>query len=118
MSSPELFRNFDPESVYEDLQGEVVSDVPGRIRRAASRILRTKGDLMTELEENPTIAGLVGSLHDHDFYVNVHGVADHIVFTVQKHKKPIIGITAAAIAAGALYHEFTKKNEDKPDQLE
>mgnify|MGYP001577451484 CR=1 FL=1 len=118
MSSPELSQNFDPESAYEDLQGEVVSDVPGRIRRAASRILRTKGDLMNELEENPAIAGLIDSLHCHDFYVSVHGVADNIVFTVQRHKKPIIGITAAAIAAGALYHEFTKNHDDGTDQSE
>lgn len=120
MSSPESFYpNADPESPYTDIQGEVVTDVPGRISILTQGIVRTKDDFLKELRENSTLVTLIDDLHSHDFYVNAQGIANSVVLTVQKHKKPIIGITAAAITAGALYHEFTRRsNEDKSDQLD
>lgn len=112
MSSPEVFGHLDPEEIYDNVQGEVVTDVPGRIRRATNRVFRRRDDLVEELEGNPDISGLVDHLHGHDFYVAAEGIVSDIVLTVQKHKKPILGITAAAIAAGAIVYEMTKKDRE------
>lgn len=102
----------DFESIYhpENIQGEIVTDVPGRTARIARRILRTKDDLITEIRENPAISEYVRRVHADDFYVVAHAVVDKVIFTVQKHKLPVIGITAAAIAAGAVYYELTRED--------
>jgi len=118
MSLLEAFGHLDPDEIYENVQGEVTTDVPGRIRRATDRVFRRREDLVKEIEDNAEISGLVDRLHGHDFYVTAEGIVSDIRLTVQRHKKPILGISAAAIAAGAIVYEIAKKNRDAPDSSE
>lgn len=107
-----------PESIYDDPQGQYFTDadeVPGRIRRMMGTAIRTQEELVAQVHQNPKVTHLVDQLHLHDFYVTAEAIAGDISLTVQKNKKPVLGITAAALAAGAIVYEVVKRKKATPD---
>ena len=100
----------DHDTVYEDIQGERVSDdVPRQFAILSPLVARSQKEFKKAVH-SPGVREIVDKLQENGMVVAARPRASEIIFTVARHKKAIIASGLAAGGFGA-YHVFRKRKK-------